>query len=421
MKAERGSLRIGYLVQQFSPEVGAGPARVAEMGRRWRAAGAEVTVITAMPNRPEGRIHEAYRGRLFTEEEWDGFRVLRSWLFARPAGGFASTLLNNLSFMATSALHAVFRARRLDVIIASSPPFFVHLSGEAYRLTRRIPLVLELRDLWPDYLVGMNVLRGRLLPPLLFALERYLLSRAAHVVTVTESFRERIAGKGVPPQRISVLPNGVDTDFYRPLHQVGAGEQGQDRGGKEFVVGYLGNFGAGQGLENVLDAAALLAESAPGVRLVLVGDGPRKGVLEEKAASLRNVSIQPPIPKEETPAFYAACDLCIVPLAPYTILQETVPSKLFEIMASEAPLLASVEGEAAALVRRSGGGMVVPPGDARAVADGILRLRSTPQEDLRAMGRRARAFVQREFARDAISDRYLEVLERVARGQDGKG
>lgn len=345
-------LRIGYLVQQFAPEVGAGPARVLEMGRRWRDTGAEVTVITAMPNRPEGRIHDAYRGRLFMEEEWEGLRVLRSWLYARPDGGFGRTLVNNLSFMATSALHALVRARRLDVLIASSPPFFVHMAGEAVRLGSRIPLVLELRDLWPDYLVGMDMVRGRVAPRLLFALERHLLSRAAHIVTVTPSFRDRIADKGVPADRISVLPNGVDAAFYAPDMQGPPPLPALERSGEgELLVGYLGNFGAGQGLETVVEAASILESAAPDVRLVLVGDGPRRQALASGAERLSNLTLHPPIAKERTPAFYAACDLCLVPLAPYAILQETIPSKLFEIMASERPVLASLAGEAADIVR----------------------------------------------------------------------
>ena len=171
--------RIVYLAQQFPPEVGAGAARVAELALLWRDAGATVTVITGMPNRPEGRIHKEYRGRLFVEESWNGIRVLRSWLFVTPNGGFVPTVLNNMTFAATTALHATLRGRECDLLIASSPPFFVHLSGYLVSRVRRIPLVLEVRDLWPDYIVEMGVLNDGLLARMLFACERYLLSRAS--------------------------------------------------------------------------------------------------------------------------------------------------------------------------------------------------------------------------------------------------
>ena len=136
-------------------------------------------------------------------------------LFASTKRGFARTIANNVSFMVTSALLGSLRANNLDVLIASSPPFFPHLSGTAVSAVRRVPLVLEIRDLWPDYLVDMGLLRRNgLAARALFALERRLLQRADAVTVVTESFLERIVAKGVPRERIVVLPNGADTGFY---------------------------------------------------------------------------------------------------------------------------------------------------------------------------------------------------------------
>ncbi|HXE57616.1 MAG TPA: glycosyltransferase family 4 protein [Gemmatimonadales bacterium] len=411
-------LRIGYLVQQFAPEVGAGPARVVEMARRWMAAGAEVTVITGMPNRPQGRIYPEYRGRWFMEEEWEGMRVLRSWLYADPRHGFGRTVLNNLTFMVTSAVHGLWRGGRPDVLIASAPPFFPHLTGALLAATKRVPLVLELRDLWPDYLVGMGVLKpGRPETRLLFGLERRVLGRADRVVVVTESFKTRVIEKGVPAERITVVPNGVDTAFYFPTEEPPPLEALARRNG-EVVVGYLGNFGAGQGLEAVVEAAAILATRRAPVRFVLAGDGPARAglVARVREFQLPNLVVHPPIPKAVTRAFYNACDVCLVPLAPVDVFQETVPSKLFEVMACGRPLVASVGGEAAAIVQRSGGGVVVPPGDAAAIADGIERLRRTPADARAAMGERARDYVDRHFSRAALADRYLEMLVALAGG-----
>jgi glycosyltransferase involved in cell wall biosynthesis len=408
-------LRIGYLVQQFLPEVGAGPARVSEMASRWRDAGADVTIITAMPNRPEGRIHAAYRGRLVVREEWEGIRVLRSWLYASPRHGFARTVLNNLTFMATGAAHAIASAGKLDVLIASSPPFFPHIAGVTFSALRRVPLVLEVRDLWPDYLVEMGVLRNKSAQGALFALERALFRRASRVVVVTESFRQRIIDKGVPADRIDVISNGVDTNlYYRANEPPPIPELAAVPG--ETVVGYLGNFGAGQGLATLLDAAATLEQRGERVRIVLAGDGPDAAQLRARADELRltRLSIHPPIPKSATRAFYNACDICVVPLAPFEVLGTTVPSKIFEIMACERPLVASLSGEGARIVSESGGGLVTPPGDANALADAIRRLLDTPIAERRRMGWRARAYVGAHFGRDTLSATYLDVLREAA-------
>jgi colanic acid biosynthesis glycosyl transferase WcaI len=414
------TLKIGYLVQQFPPEVGAGPARVLEMGRRWVDAGAAVTVFTGMPNRPEGRIHPAYRGRMFVDEEWEGLRVLRSWLYASPKHGFARTLLNNGTFMATAAARAVARGGALDVLIASSPPFFPHLAGRAASALRRIPLVLEVRDLWPDYLVDMGVLGGPAARAL-FALERRLLGAAERVVVVTESFRARVVEKGVDPSRVHVIPNGVETDAY--YREPGAVPPVPElrRGEGERLVGYLGNFGAGQNLHTVLDAAAMLAGEGGRVRFVLGGDGPQGEELRARAASMSNVRVIPPIPKDATRAFYNCCDVCLVPLAPVPVFQETVPSKLFEILACERPIVASLDGEGRAIVERSGGGVVRPPGDAAGMVDGIRALLGMEPVRLEEMGRTGRAYVQRHYARGALAERYLEVLASVAAGEPPTG
>lgn len=412
-------LHVGYLVQQFPPEVGAGPARVAEMAMLWQGAGAKVTVITGMPNRPEGRIHPEYRGKVVTSEDWQGIRVLRSWLYASPQHGFARTLLNNTTFMATAAVHAVARAADVDVLIASSPPLFPHISGAAVAALRGVPLVLEVRDLWPDYLVGLGVARGRGAKAL-FALERGLFRRADHLVVVTDSFRARVIEKGVPAERVDVIPNGVDTARYYRSGEPGPLPGMERNGDGAFVVGYLGNFGAGQALLQVVEAARHLAGERQ-VRFVMAGDGPERAKVLERAAELGlpNLSIHPPIAKEQTRAFYNACDVCLVPLAPIDIFQETIPSKIFEVMACERPVLASLGGEGARIVRDSGGGVVTAPGDGAAMARAILALRATPAAEREEMGRRGREYVSARYARDTLANQYLSVLSRVAARRRG--
>lgn len=411
-------MKIGYLVQQFPPEVGAGPARVAEMATRWIEAGSSVAVFTGMPNRPEGRIHPAYRGKLFMQEEWEGIRVYRSWLYASPRHGFGRTVFNNTSFMVSAAMHAIARGGPLDVLIASSPPFFPHLAGRAASALRRIPLVLEVRDLWPDYLVQMGVVKGAGARAL-FAVERRLLGAADQVVVVTDSFRERMVEKGVDPSRVHVIPNGVEIErYYRDPHATPPLPE-LVRSNGDYLVGYLGNFGAGQNLGAVLDAAALLAEERPRVRFVLAGDGPHGGELRARAAELPNVTVHPPIPKEDTRAFYNACDVCLVPLAPVPVFQETVPSKLFEILACERPLVASLEGEGRAIVEASGAGVVRPPGDPALIADGIRAIRAMSDAERTAMGRAGRAYVECRFGRAALAARYLDVLRTAVERRRG--
>lgn len=424
---DAAGLRIGYLVQQFPPEVGAGPARVVEMARYWQARGARVTVLTgfptrSLPGRPFGSGDPAYRGRVFAEEDYDGMRVLRSWLYRASRPGIGPTLLNNLSFMASSFAHAVARAGPLDVLIASSPPFFPHVAGAAAAALRRIPLVLEIRDLWPDYIVAMGLLReGQLKTRALFALERRLLRRADHVVVVTESFRRRVIGKGVDPEDVSVVSNGVDLERYYPSDEPPP-LPSLERRDDEFIIGYLGTFGASQQLGSIVDAAEILAAEDPAIRVVLAGDGLERQRVVDHAATraVPNLIFEPAIPKEHTRAFYNACDACLVPLAPLDVLQETVPSKIFEVLACGRPVLASVGGEARDIVLRSGAGAVAAPGDARAIANAARSLKALSTEERITVGRKGRDYVAQHFTRRVLADRYLSTLLEAA-GPHAKG
>jgi glycosyltransferase involved in cell wall biosynthesis len=385
------------------------------MVRRWVEAGAEVTVITAMPNRPEGRIHAEWRGRMFGEEHLDGARVLRSWLYCRPGGGFITTLLNNLTFAKTATLHALRRAGPFDVLIASSPPWFPLPAGDFLARHWKIPLVLELRDLWPDYLVEMGVLRPRFVARAVQRWDRRLLGRASRLVTVTEPLREVLLTKGLPADRIEVISNGVDPEEYFPSTEP-APDPALERRPGEFLVGYLGNFGAGQRLDVVLAAAARLAGPAPQIRFVLAGDGtdyPRiqRRVTDERPA---NLTLLGTIAKARTRAFYNRCDTCLVPLAPLPLFAHALPTKLFEIMACGRPVVASATGSVAAVLRESGAGVASVPGDAAGLAEAIRGLASSSNDHLAAMGAAGTEYVATHFHRGVLADRYLALLRAMA-------
>jgi colanic acid biosynthesis glycosyl transferase WcaI len=184
-------------------------------------------------------------------------------------------------------------------------------------------------------------------------------------------------------------------------------------------VGYLGNFGVGQGLDVVIDAARRLA--GQGVQFVLAGDGPEWRRIRSLAEKVPGVAVHPPIAKESTRAFYGACDLCLVPLAPVPVFQETVPSKLFEVMACERPVVAVLGGEGAKIVNASGGGWVTPPGDGAALARTLCAARDTPAVQREHMGRQGRAYVGAHYSREVLAERYLGILRQVAalRGRRG--
>jgi glycosyltransferase involved in cell wall biosynthesis len=403
-------MRIAYVCHYFVPEPAAPAARVHEFARAWVKAQHQVDVITNFPNHPVGRIPREYRGRLWSTEWIDGIRVLRCWLYAVPNTGVGRRGLDHLSFMLTAVLFGMPRLRNVDVVIASSPTLFSALSAWLMARVKRVPFVLEVRDLWPEAIVDLGLMRrGSVSVRLLQGLAGFLYRQAARVVVVTNAFADRLAAQGVPRSKLTVIPNGADTRLFAP------GQDGQavrNRLGLDgrFVVAYVGSHGLSHGLGAVLDAAA----ARPEVTFLLVGDGAdRERLLEERdRRELRNVIMRPSVSKSEVPAMYAAADACLVPLRDVPIFETFVPSKLFEVLAAGRPVIGAVRGEARDILNRSGGALVVDPERGDQLAQAIDRLQSDAalRADLASHGR---AFAQQEYDRDVLAKRYLEVLGEV--------
>ncbi|HEX3246559.1 MAG TPA: glycosyltransferase family 4 protein, partial [Chloroflexota bacterium] len=209
-------MRIAYVSHYFVPEIAAPSVRLHGFGRHWAAKGHKVTVLTGFPNHPTGLIPPGYRGRIIQEEYIDGIRVLRNWLYATPNRGFALKTLGHLSFMVTAVAMGLPRLGPVDVVIASSPTFFTAISAWVISRLRRIPMIFEVRDLWPAVFVDLGVLRNPLLIKTLETMELSLYRQSAAVVPVTEAFRQTIMRRGISSEKIHVVPNGADIETYRP-------------------------------------------------------------------------------------------------------------------------------------------------------------------------------------------------------------
>jgi glycosyltransferase involved in cell wall biosynthesis len=404
-------LRIAYVCHYFAPEPAAPAARVYELSRAWVRAGHQVTVVTAFPNHPTGEIPLAYRGKLAATEWLHGIRVLRNWLYAVPNRGVGKRGLNHLSFMATSVLLGVPRLGPVDMVLASSPTLFSAVSAWIMARLRRVPFVLEVRDLWPEAFVEMGVMRDGPAFRALVRLARFLYRRAARVVVVTEGFADRLAAQGVPRAKLAVIPNGADVDLFSPMSNGHATRAALGLDG-QFVVAYVGSHGLSHGLGAVLDAAA----RQPYVTYLLVGDGADRDrlVAERDRRGLANVRMIPSLPKGNVPGLYAAADVCLVPLRDIPIFETFVPSKLFEALAAGCPVVGAVRGEARAILVRSGGALLAEPEDGSSIAAAVDSLHANPALGSE-LGRRGRAFVQEHYDRNVLAARYLGLLNEVVR------
>lgn len=400
-------MRILVVSQFFPPEIGAAQNRLDVFTEGLRARGHDVTVICEQPNHPQGRYHPGFGRRPLYTERRDRMTVHRTWVVtgektkARRAAFYAT-------FMA-GALAGGALIRRPDVVFTSSPPLPGALAAGVAAAARRLPFVLDVRDLWPAVAVALDELTDPTTIRALEASERWLYRRAHRVTTTTERFCEHIDRIAGAPRSLHV-PNGAMDDLVERRDP----EPGR---GSPFVVGYVGNIGVAQGVEVVLRAAERLRGRDVAFRVV--GDGPMKAALQESIASLglRAVELRPAVPLAEVGDVLASCDALLVPLRGGSTLEHFIPSKLYDAMAVGRPVILAAGGEAAELVRRTGCGIVIPAEDGEALADAVGRLDADRElcRRMGAAGKRASA----AHARSRQVVRVEEVLLEAA--GDGAG
>ncbi|MDH7499786.1 MAG: glycosyltransferase family 4 protein, partial [candidate division NC10 bacterium] len=332
-------MRILYLSQYFPPEVGATQARAYDMATGLIRAGHQVTMLTEVPNHPEGIVRKEYRGRLFCRERLDGIDVIRVWVKASPTKDMTRRLAFYLSYMVNATAAGLALAPgRFNVIYATSPPLLVGGAALALSILRRIPLVFEVRDLWPESAVALGELHNRHLIGWSTWLEERCYRRARCVVVVTHGIRTRLIQRGLPPEKVSFIPNGSDTDRFYPQPEAALALRQRLNLEGCFLVLYAGIHGIAQGLETVLEAAHRLRDRAD-IHFLFVGDGPAKAHLLrlKEELHLRNVIMLEGQPRETIPAYLSAADAALIPLRKLELFQGALPSKMLDAWACGVP------------------------------------------------------------------------------------
>jgi glycosyltransferase involved in cell wall biosynthesis len=404
------TMRIIIVTHYFPPETGAPQARLSALAAAWAADGDDVTVLTGMPNHPTGVVPPEYRGAIRRRERRDGYRVLRTWLYATPNEGIARKTLGHLSFMITSVLLGGRASGPADVVVVSSPTFFAIGAGWLLARLKRARLVVEVRDLWPAIFTELGVLTSRPVIRLLERLELAAYAAADTVIVVSDGFRSNLIGRGVPAGKVHTVRNGVCPAEFDPLTPADA--QLRARLGArpgDCLVLYAGTHGISQGLTSAADAAGLLRGEA--IRFAFVGDGADKERLRHRVTELglADVTLLPGVPHEQVPALLAAADVCLVSLRDVPLFSSFIPSKMFEYLAAGRPVVAAVAGEAAQILREAGA-WVVPPGDSKALAAAFRTLAADP-ERRQAMGQQGRCYVQEHFDRATLARLYRKLLD----------
>ncbi len=404
-------MHILLIHQAFVSQDEAGGTRHYELARYLTTRGNRFTVIASNLSYLTGRPTDT-GNRLVNEQLLGDVRVLRAYTYPSLHQNFAWRVICFFIFAFTSLVTAL-RAGPVDVVMGTSPPIFQAVSAWLVSVVRRRPFLLEIRDLWPEFAIGMGVLDNPLLIVIARWVERFLYSRATHVLVNSPAYLDYLLGKGVPANKTTLIPNGVNPEMFDPNAK---GDHVRQEFGldSQFIVTYAGALGLANDIPVILRAANHLRDLT-NVHFLLVGDGKERMNLEALARDMElpNVTFTGARPKLEIPEILASSNACVATLKDIPMFRTTYPNKVFDYMAAGRPIILAIDGVIRQVVESANAGIFVAPGDDVALSEAIKWLANNRVE-AQAMGKTARSHVVKHFNRNGQAQAFLELTARLS-------
>ncbi len=408
-------MRVLLLSLYFKPDPSANSVIMTELVEELIDLGFEVTIVTTFPHYDINQIWDEYRGKWVQKEEQGKLRIYRTYLYVpQKKSSFLGRILNYISFNVMSTIVGLF-AGKYDIILAPSPPLTIGLSAYLLSRLRRVPYIYNVQDIYPDVAIHLGVLTNQRAIRFFQGLEKFVYRHAIAVTVLSDGFCRNLLAKGVPANKIKIIPNFIDTEFMRPGPKENSFAYQHSLQDK-VVVMYAGNVGLSQGLETLLEAAGHLLKLSD-LRILIVGNGAAKADLVEKAKqmALTNVTFLPFQPRADLPEMYAAADISLVVLRA-GIGADSVPSKAYTIMASGRPLIAAIDAdsETTKLIDDARCGQWVPPEEPETLAKAIRALYENKTKRIQ-FSQNGRRFVEAHYTRQSVAKQYANLLEQLTK------
>lgn len=405
-------MHILYLSQYFPPESGATQIRAYEMASNFVKQGHSVTVITEIPNHPSGIIPKGYHRKLYEKINEEGIDIIRVWVKASPVKNSFTRIIFYLSYMFGAIFAGILLAReKYDLIYASSPPLFVGGAALLLRYIKSLPLVFEVRDLWPESAVQLGELSSKRIIYWATLLEEVCYKKAQKIIVVTNGIEGRLIDRGIPPEKISLITNGANTDHF----QFKPNKRSQIRKTlhleKKFVITYPGILGIAYNFNIIFEAAKILGDD-PSIHFMIIGEGPQKAKILNTICneSICNISFLPEQSYDAIPGYLSASDVIIIPLKYNQFLKGTLPVKIFDAWSCQRPvILCNVEGEASQIISEAQAGLVVNSDSVEEVVSTIRKLQASPKT-CEKMGLSGREYVIKNYSRQVLAEKLLSIL-----------
>ena len=402
-------MHVLLIHQAFVSPDDAGGTRHYELARRFVDGGQQFSIVASDLSYLSGKKCGADEH----VQNFDGVQVRRAWTYSALHRSFAWRVVSFLSFM-ISSIWVALKVKNVDLVIGTSPPIFQAVSAWVISVVKWKPFLLEIRDLWPEFAIDMGVLKNPVLIWMSRRLERFLYSRANHLLVNSPAYRDYLIDLGIPAAKISFIANGVDPDMFVTEKKSGRLRQEYQLHDK-FIVTYAGAMGMANNLEIVLEAAATLGD-LPDIHFLMVGDGKDRKKLDEVLDKLKltNVTFTGSRPKSQMPEILAESDVCLAVLRDIPMFRTTYPNKVFDYMAAARPVVLAIDGVIRQVIEAADGGIPVPPGNPIAMANAVRTLYlNRPRSE--QMGQQARDYVIKHFDRNQQAQQFGELIHQVGK------
>lgn len=402
-------MRILFLTDNFPPEVSAGGVRTFDHCKEWLKDGHTITIITCVPNHPYGKIFPGYKNKLYQKENIDGIKVIRVWSYMAPNSGFTKRVVDYMSFAFMSFFIGLFQKN--DIIIATSPQFFTAWSGWALSKIKRIPWIFEVRDLWPESIKTVGVMKQGRIINLLEKIELGLYKGCNKVIVVTDAFKDNLIKRGIDKNKIEVITNGVNTELFFPRAKDLDLVKKLNVNGK-FVIGYIGTHGMAHNLNFIIESIPSIKDNK--IVFLFIGDGAMKDkvMLSAKNLKLNNIIFLDSVSKNEVARYLSICDVSLVPLKRSDNFKTVIPSKIFEASAMRIPILLGVVGQAQYIIEKYGAGICFQPENEKDFIEKIMQIKNKKIYKSCQNGCLKLAL---DFDRKKLANNMLDIVKKITR------
>lgn len=407
-------MNILLLHQYFLEDDDSGGSRWNEMSKVWTDLGHSVTVIAGMVHANKSEKRPEYKGNFFKKKQQGDVVVWRCHVSESYNKNFIGRLWGYFSFMFSSAWAAVFKIKgKFDGVLVTSPPLFVGVSGIFISRAKRIPLVFEIRDLWPESAIDTGVLTNRIIIKLAYWIEKLIYRKSKLINVLTPAFRKTlITRKDVPASKVIFIPNAADFTLSENLLSNFNAKQFRDENelADKLVLTYVGAHGVANHLIQVIDAAERL-QNKP-VIFQLIGDGMQKQMLvkETNNRGLKNVRFVDSVPKREVFKYIMASDIGMSVLKKVDTFKTIYSNKTFDYMSCKKPILMAIDGVSKDLVLEAEAGTFVEPENTAAYIEAVDYYLENP-DILKKQGENGYAFAKKNFDRVVLAKKYVALLE----------